>query len=91
MTNVIVAKKRNIFVSTNATAGIINTSEPVVLKNVPTLISGTGINRLDHLQDVLPEGETQGATLVYDAAIDKYIVEKLDLSNTTGALDGGTF
>ena len=91
MTNVIVAKKRNIFVTTNATAGIINTAEPVVLKNVPTLISGTGVTRLDHLQDVLPEGEINGATLVYDATTDKYVVEKLNLSNTVGNLDGGTF
>ena len=90
MTNVIVAKKRTILVSTNATAGVINTTEPVVLKNIPTLVGGTA-NRLDHLYDVYPVGETQGATLVYDAATDKYIVEKLNLSNTVGNLDGGTF
>jgi hypothetical protein len=91
MTNVVVAKKRNISVSVNAVAGVISTTEPVVLKNTPTLISGTGVTRLDHLQDVIPDGETNGATLVYDSTTDKYIVEKLNLSDTVGNLDGGTF
>ena len=91
MTNIVVAKKRIINVSTNATAGVINTTEPVVLKNTPTLVSGTGVTRLDHLQDVDANAELQGATLVYDATIDKYVVEKLNLSDTVGNLDGGQF
>jgi hypothetical protein len=91
MTNVVVAKKRNISVSVNAVAGVISTTEPVVLKNTPTLISGTGVTRLDHLQDVVPDGEITGATLIYDATTDKYVVEKMNLSNTVGNLDGGTF
>lgn len=41
--NVVVGRKKNIFVSTNATAGIISTNRnEVTLKNVPTFGGGTG-------------------------------------------------
>ena len=88
MTNVVVSRKRTIQVSANATAGIIDTTTPVTLKN--TGIS-SNITRLDALNDVDATGEVSGATLVYDAGNDKYIVQKLDLTNVTGNLDGGTF
>jgi hypothetical protein len=92
MTNVIVARKRTIQVSTNATAGIIDTSVPVILKNNPVLnAGGSGVDRLDALTDVVANTETDGATLVYDAGSDKYIVKKLDLADVTGDLDGGEF
>jgi hypothetical protein len=91
MTNVIVARKRNIQVSANATSGIIDTSVPVVLKNNPVLNSSGGATRLDGLTDVVATTETDGATLVYDAGSDKYIVKKLDLADVTGDLDGGEF
>jgi hypothetical protein len=83
MINVVVAKKR--------TNGLIDTSVPVTLKNTPTITSGAGASRLDHLQDVVATTEVEGATLVYDSATDKYIVKKLDLSDITGNLDGGVF
>jgi hypothetical protein len=89
MTNVVVARKRTIQVSANATAGLIDTSVPVTLKNTPVL--STGVTRLDRLTDVVANAETSGATLVYDATTDKYVVQKLDISNVTGDLDGGTF
>jgi len=87
MTNILVSRKRTIQISANATAGIIDTNTPVVLKN--NLISGA--NRLDDLNDVSANNEIDGATLVYDASNDKYIVKVLDLSNVSGVLDGGTF
>lgn len=90
MVNVVVARKRTVQVSSNATAGIIDTTVPVTLKNTPSLISG-GATRLDGLTDVVASGETNGATLVYEASTDKYIVKKLDLADVTGNLDGGTF
>jgi hypothetical protein len=89
MTNVVVARKRNVQVSANATAGIIDTSVPVTIKNNPSITSG--ISRLDKLTDVVANNESNGATLVYDASTDKYIVQKLDISNVIGDLDGGTF
>ena len=88
MTNVVVSKKRTVQVSANATAGIINTTVPVTLKNNTIL---TGSTRLDRLTDVDANNETSGSTLVYDASTDKYIVQKLDISNVNGDLDGGNF
>jgi hypothetical protein len=88
MTNVVVSRKRTVQISANSTAGIIDTSTPVVLKNSPISSAAT---RLDGLTDVVANNETNGATLVYDASNDKYVVQKLDLSNVTGDLDGGTF
>jgi hypothetical protein len=87
MVNVIVGRNRTIKLATNATAGIIDTSIPVTLKNTPNV----GVSRLDRLIDVVANNEINGATLVYEADTDKYIVKKLDLSDVTGDLDGGTF
>mgnify|MGYP003338173903 CR=1 FL=1 len=91
MVNVVVGRKRTIKVSSNATAGIIDSTTPVTIKNTPTLGTLGTTGRLDHLQDVVATGETNGATLVYEAATDKYIVKKLDLGDVTGDLDGGIF
>lgn len=92
VTNVVVGRKRNIRVSANGTAGVLDTVVPVTLKNTPTISSGTGIDRLDHLKDVYAAGETAGAVPVYDSVTDKYIVKKLDLgTDVVGDLDGGTF
>ena len=82
MINVVVAKKR--------TTGLIDTSVPVTLKNTPTVASG-GATRLDRLTDVVANNEIEGATLVYSAATDQYIVKQLDLGDVSGSLDGGTF
>lgn len=90
MVNVVVSKKRTIQISANATAGIIDTSAPIVIKNNPVLTAG-GATRLDKLTDVAANNEVNGATLVYNAANDTYVVQKLDISNVTGDLDGGTF
>jgi hypothetical protein len=89
MVNVVVGRKRTVQISTNATAGIIDTTTPVVLKNNPSI--GGGVSRLDRLTDVAANTEINGATLVYNAANDTYVVQRLDLSNVTGDLDGGTF
>lgn len=83
MVNVIVARSRNIKVSSNATAGVLDSSTPVTIKNVPSAI-GNGISRLDSLVDVNASNETDNATLVYDFETDTYVVKQMDL-------DGGTF
>lgn len=89
MTNVIVARKRNIQVSVNATAGIIQPTSPVTIQKTPNI--NIGRTRLDQMEDVSSTGEANGATLVYDSTIDKYIVKKLNLSDVEGDLDGGEF
>jgi hypothetical protein len=91
MVNVVVGRKRNIQISANATAGIIDTASPDTLKNTPAIYSGTGVSRLDSLTDVVATGEATGAVPVYDSATDKYFIQKLDLANVVGDLDGGTF
>ena len=91
MTNVIVARKRTIQVSTNATSGVIDSTNPVVLKPISVLTSSASNSRLDHLQDVNASHEIDGATLVYDAGNDTYVVKLLDLAEVTGVLDGGNF
>ena len=88
MTNVVVARKRDIKVSLNDTAGILDSNIPVTLKNSQVL---AGPNRLDRLLDVDASGEIENATLVYNPETDKYIVKKLDLADVTGNLDGGIF
>jgi hypothetical protein len=90
MVNVVVARKRTVQVSTNATAGIIDTTTPVTLKNTPI---GSGINRIDKLLDVDASFETDNATLVYNSILDKYIVKKLEFNDLDGDIevDGGTF
>lgn len=86
--NVVVGRQKNIQVSANATAGIISSNRnPVTLKNLPTM----GASRFDSLNDVNATGEITGAVPVYDSTIDKYVVQKLNLSDVTGDLDGGTF
>jgi hypothetical protein len=90
VTNVVVGRKRTIRVSANGTAGVLETSSPVTLKNTPTI--STGIERLDSLKDVYSVDETTGAVPVYDSVTDKYIIKKLDLgTDVVGDLDGGSF
>lgn len=90
--NVVVARKRQVQVSTNATAGIIDSSTPVVLRNNPALLAvGTGVDRFDRLRDVDAAAELEGAVPVYQANNDTYFVKKLDLEFITGEVDGGTF
>lgn len=90
MTNVVVSRKRTVQISANTTAGIIDTSTPVVLKNNPSIGAG-GVTRLDRLNDVVANAEVNGATLVYNQLDDTYVVKKLDLSDVTGSIDGGIF
>jgi hypothetical protein len=92
MVNVVVGRKRNIQISANGTAGIIDTTVPVTLKNTPSIYSGNATpSRLDSLTDVVASGEITGAVPVYDSSTDKYFIQKLDLANVVGDLDGGTF
>jgi hypothetical protein len=87
MTNVIVARQRNIQVSTNATGGIIQTTVPVTLKGTPTLMTGNANLKVENLTNVISTNEEDGATLVYQANSGNFVVQKVNL----GDLDGGTF
>ena len=91
MVNVIVARKRNISVSTNATAGVIDTGTPVTLKS-----GGVGgVTRLDQLSDVDATTEVNNGVLTYDGTRDKYIIKTITFEEISGEyggdLDGGNF
>lgn len=83
--NVVVAKKRDIQIGSGGTAGYIDGTAGVILSN-PTMST-----RLDRLRDVDSTNEMEGATLVYDAATDKYVVSYIDLQYVTGTFKAGTF
>jgi len=86
MVNVVVAKKRTVQVSTNATAGVLNTVTPVTLKNTPT----TTATKLENLQDIDFSNEIDGAVLVYQANTNSYVFQTVAGINSNN-LDGGTF
>lgn len=89
MVNVVVSRKRNIKVTSNSTAGVIDTTVPVTLKNVPIITNG--IDTIDELHDVNLTHRDDGSTLVYDQPSDTYVVKKIDFVDIAGDLDGGTF
>ena len=91
MVNVVVGRKKKIQVSVNASANVIETTTPVTLKNMPVLTNAASVNRIDKLEDVIATGEVDGATLVYNEQLDRYVVEFLDMSHVTGIVDGGVF
>ena len=68
-------------ITVNSSASLISSTNQVVLKNNPAV---GGVTRLDRLTDVDASAETDKATLVYNASLDKYVVKQLDI-------DGGTF
>jgi hypothetical protein len=88
MVNVVVGRKRTIAVSANATAGIIDTTGGVTLKNAPI---GTGVTRLDQLSDVDATTEVNNGVLTYDGNRDKYVIKTITFEEIVGDLDGGSF
>jgi len=92
MVNVVVSRQRFVNVSTHGTGGIIDTTVPVTLKNVPTIISGGGgATTIDQLTDVNLAQRTDGSTLIYDQPTNTYIVKEMDYAEVKGNVDGGTF
>lgn len=67
-----------------------NPASVVTVKNQVLTVSG-GVDRLDALKDVVESNPQSGDTLVYNAETDKYEVQKLNLTDVDGPLDGGSF
>lgn len=86
--NVVVAQKRPIQVSTNATATSIVTNNPITLKpdtNFSTIgASGADIDKLSTLLDVDISSEQDGSVLQYNVTANNYQVKPLNI-------DGGVF
>ena len=79
--NVVVSKKSNL--------GVITNQNPVTLKNIPTL--GSGTTSFDQLNDVNLLQRTDGSVPVYDQPTNTYVVKHLDFTEVSGTLDGGEF
>ena len=92
MVNVVVSRKRTVNVSTHGTGGIIDTTVPVTLKNVPTIISsGGGATSFDQLTDVNLSQRSDGSVPIYDQATNTYVVKEMEYSEIIGSVDGGEF
>lgn len=89
MTTVTV-NRRTAAVTVKASGGILSpsTSSGVTLNNLGAAI-GAATQRLDQLLDVVEGTPSDGDVLVYRASDDKYVVQQVNISNST--LDGGSF
>lgn len=76
----------NTVIRINNNNGSLNSTSPVVLKN-----QITQLRSIEDIGDVSEVEVVDGATLVYNAALDKYEVKPLDLTTLIAELDGGTF
>jgi len=76
----------NTVIRVNKVNSSLNSTSPVVLKN-----QITQLRSIEDIADVVETNVTDGATLVYNAALDKYEVKLLNLADQAIDLDGGTF
>lgn len=76
----------NTVVKINNNNGSLNSTSPVVLKN-----QITQLRSIEDIADVVETNVTDGATIIYNAALDKYEVKLLDLGEQSINLDGGSF
>lgn len=76
----------NTVVRINNNNGSLNSTSPVVLKN-----QITQLRSIEDIADVVETEVVDGATLIYNAATDKYEVKLLSLASIGADLDGGTF
>jgi hypothetical protein len=76
----------NTVIRVNKVNNSLNSTSPVVLKN-----QITQLRSIEDIADVVETNVTDGATLVYNAALDKYEVKLLNLADQAIDLDGGTF
>jgi hypothetical protein len=84
-----IQKVINVAISEKNQTGVLNTSVPVTLKNMPVFSSGA--STVDQLKDVNLVNRSDGSTLVYDPNTDTYIVKRLNFEYIVGDLDGGVF
>jgi hypothetical protein len=68
-------------------AGVINTQNPVTIKNTPTVMTGNAHLRVEELTNVVANNEVDGGTLVYNANTGTWSVQPI----TVTYFDGGSF
>lgn len=76
----------NTVVRINNNNGSLNSTAPVVLKN-----QITQLRSIEDIADVVETNVADGATLVYNATLDKYEVKLIDYTQQDINLDGGSF
>ena len=76
----------NTVVRINNNNGSLNSAAPVVLKN-----QITQLRSIEDIADVVETNVADGATLVYNATLDKYEVKLIDFTQQDFNLDGGSF
>jgi hypothetical protein len=76
----------NTVVRVNNNNGSLNSAAPVVLKN-----QITQLRSIEDIADVVETNVADGATLVYNATLDKYEVKLIDFTQQGLNLDGGSF
>jgi hypothetical protein len=76
----------NTVVRVNNNNGSLNSTAPVVLKN-----QITQLRSIEDIADVVETNVADGATLVYNATLDKYEVKLIDFTQQGLTLDGGSF
>ena len=81
-------------VPTSVTVGVPNRRTAATTNTQPVTLKATArtISQLRDITDVVENTPSDGHTLVYDSASDKYIVKQLTASDISiTSLDGGTF
>lgn len=90
--SVVTVNRRTAAIKVVASGGVLSPaasgSGGVTLINQGAAI-GAATQRLDQLQDVVEGTPSDGDVLVYRASDDKYVVQPLNISNSS--LDGGSF
>jgi hypothetical protein len=89
--NVVLSNKKVVQVSPSITANVISSTKPVILKNIPTLISGGNDVILSSLSDVNVEYLSNGSILIYNSTSKEWVAGQITLNTITGTLDGGLF
>ena len=59
--------------------------------NPVTVATSISVNKLENLADVDASNKQDGDALIYHANTHNYVVEKVNLGNAVGNLDGGVF
>lgn len=81
-------------VPTTVTVGVPNRRTAATTNTQPVTLKASArtINQLKDIADVVETAPSDGHTLVYDSASDKYIVKQLTAGDINiASLDGGTF
>lgn len=73
-------------IKVNPVDGILQPTTPITLRNQTLQITS-----LEDISDVAVVDRVEGATVVYNSAVNRYEIKLLDGDFITGTIDGGTY